>query len=112
MTERTPRRFELPSNPRFEFVETEDVIYHGQPLTDARVEHIVEDVRRANLVPGGKSLNRDGTHSKALSVRLPDDVRAKVDALAAARGIRPSKLVREVLAAYVEAPDALGGKRS
>ncbi|BDZ65448.1 ribbon-helix-helix protein, CopG family [Agromyces mangrovi Wang et al. 2018] len=97
----TRRRFTLPDEPKFESVETVDVIFHGEPLTDERVDEIVEDVRRANLVPGGKSLNGDGSHSRALSVRLPDDVRAKLEEIAAARGIRPSKLVREVLAEFV-----------
>jgi hypothetical protein len=108
MTKPTPRRFELPSNPRIVFVDTEDVIYRGEPLTDERVDQIVADVRRKNLVPGGKSLNGDGSHAKALSVRLPDDVRTKIEAIASARGIRPSKLVREVLADYVRSADASG----
>jgi hypothetical protein len=106
MTKPTSRRFELPSNPRIVFVETEDVIYHGEPLTDERVDQLVADARRANLVPGGKSLNGDGSHAKALSVRLPEDVRTKIEAIASSRGIRPSKLVREVLAEYVRSSDA------
>jgi hypothetical protein len=105
MTKSTPRRFELPRNPRIVFVETEDVIYQGEPLTDERVDQIVADVRRANLVPGGKSLNGDGSHAKTLSVRLPDDVRTQIEAIATARGIRPSKLVREVLADYVRSSE-------
>lgn len=84
------------------------MIYQGEPLTDERVEQLVNDARRANLVPGSKSLNGDGSHAKALSVRLPDDVRTGIEAIASARGIRPSKLAREVLAEYVRASGTPG----
>lgn len=51
-----------------------------------------------NLVPGGKSLSGDGSHSPTVRVRVSEQMRAELVALAAARGIGLSKLVRELLA--------------
>ncbi|MDT5279380.1 MAG: hypothetical protein QOJ20_575 [Mycobacterium sp.] len=41
----------------------EEFVFHGEWLTEARVEEIAEQVfgRAANLIPGGKSLS-GGTH--------------------------------------------------
>ena len=101
MNTRSRRRFEVPASSEIEFVETEEVIYEGEPLTDKRVEQIVEDVRRANLVPGGKSLNRDGSHARRLSIRLQDDLYESLEEAANESDISVSKLTRSVLEEWV-----------
>lgn len=102
MNTRERRRFELPASPEVEFVETEDVTYHGEPLTDERVEQIVEDVRRANLIPGGKSLNRDGSHSRRLSLRVQDELFQALEGAADESHVSVSKLTRSVLEEWAE----------
>jgi len=85
MNNEARREFRFTPETTFTEVDTDDVIFQGERLTDARVEQIVDDVRRANLVPGGKSRNGDGSHSRAISVRLPDATRDALDAVADAR---------------------------
>ncbi|ETZ55312.1 DNA-binding protein [Mycobacterium avium] len=82
----------------------EDFQFHGERLTEARAEELAEQkFRRAdNLVPGGKSLSRDGTHSPVMQTRVPAEVRAKFQAIAARRGVRPSKLLREAIDQFIE----------
>jgi len=108
MNTRAHSRFELPANPKIEFVETEDVVLDGEPLTDERVEEIVEDVRHANLVPGGKSLNDDGSHSPRLSVRVPDSLNDVLKEVAAERGVGVSRLVRDVLVEWAQFREVVG----
>ncbi|GAA1524549.1 hypothetical protein BJ978_000452 [Agromyces terreus] len=102
MSANSRRRFELPERPTVASVETEDVIYRGEALTDDRVDRIVADVRRANLVPGGKSLNGDGTHAKPLTIRLPDEVREEIDQIAEAEGVSTSKVARRALVEWLQ----------
>ncbi|WP_400996609.1 ribbon-helix-helix protein, CopG family [Agromyces sp. GXQ0307] len=97
MSPTSRRHFELPRDPEVHLVETEEVSYRGEPLTDERVERIVEDVRRANLLPGGKSLNRDGTHARRLSVRVHDDLYEALEEAAEESRVSVSKLTRAVL---------------
>ena len=111
MSAHADRLNEVSTDTEFVDVETSEVVYQGEPLTDSKVEAIVARVRRANLKPGGKAMNADGTHSKPLSVRLPDDLRAKVESMAAKRGVSSSKFVREVLTAYVKEHPANGESR-
>lgn len=77
----------------------DDFQFQGKRLTEKRAEKLAAKAfRRAdNLVPGGKSLSGDGTHSPVLQTRVPADVRAKFQAIAARRGVRPSKLLREAI---------------
>ncbi|WP_188744468.1 ribbon-helix-helix domain-containing protein [Agromyces bauzanensis] len=102
MNTRERRHFELPASPEVESVETEEVIYHGEPLTDERVRQIVEDVRRANLIPGGKSLNRDGSHSRRLSLRLQDELFLALEHAADESHVSVSKFTRAVLEEWAE----------
>ncbi len=55
-----------------------------------------------NLVPGGKSLSGDGSHSPTIRVRVSGQMHAELTALASARGTGVSKLVRELLAARLD----------
>jgi predicted HicB family RNase H-like nuclease len=59
-------------------------------------------VSAANLVPGGKSLSGDGSHSPTVRVRVSKQMHAELTALASARGTGVSKLVRQLLAAHLD----------
>lgn len=85
-------------------LEHEEFQFHGERLTEARAEELAEQkFRRAdNLVPGGKSLSGDGTHSPIVQTRVPVEVRAKLQAIAKRRGMRTSKLLREVIDQFIE----------
>lgn len=91
-----------------EVVETDldqdDFQFQGKRLTEKRAEKLAEKAfRRAdNLVPGGKSLSGDGSHSPIMQTRVPAEVRAKFQAIAARRGVRPSKLLREAIDQFLE----------
>lgn len=50
-----------------------------------------------NLRPGGKSLTGGSAHTPNLTVRLPSETRARLDAIAEQRGHRTSKLVRAII---------------
>lgn len=58
-----------------------------------------------NLRPGGKSLTGGNAHTPNLTVRLPADIRTQLDAVAAQRGHRTSKLVREIIAEWLTQRD-------
>jgi predicted HicB family RNase H-like nuclease len=79
-----------------EYCEPEDVIYHGEPLTEERINEIVDRVHR-NLVPGGKSLSGGSKHSPVVQVRLAEDTRDELAARAKARGVSVSKYAREII---------------
>lgn len=60
-----------------------------------------DNIRRRNLVPGGKSLSSDGSHSPALNVRLPVKLRVRLHARAIAEGVGDSKIARAAIEAYL-----------
>jgi hypothetical protein len=86
----------------------EAVYVNGERLTDDVVERMADAsvrlarAREANLVPGGKSLSGDGSHSPVMQTRVPAAVRARFEAIAARRGVRPSKLLREAIDLVIE----------
>ncbi|MHB1172771.1 MAG: hypothetical protein ACYCZY_09820 [Lacisediminihabitans sp.] len=87
-----------------EYVEDEDVIYQGAPLTAERIAKIVEKahaIRDANLQPGGKSLTAPGEHSPTIQFRVPREIRQIVETRAAEEGISLSKLGRRALEEYI-----------
>ncbi|MDO4413049.1 ribbon-helix-helix protein, CopG family [Cutibacterium sp.] len=70
----------------------------GRRLTDTVVNELVEaaaEVRRA----GRPSLSGPGVHSPSVTVRLPQELNAKLDCEAARTGKRRSVIVREALEA-------------
>lgn len=89
-------------------LEQEAVYVNGVRLTDERVEQMAAESvalarsREANLVPGGKSLSGDGTHSPVMQTRVPAAVQARFREIAARRGVRPSKLLREAIDQFIE----------
>ena len=78
----------------------------GTRLTEAKAEQLAADVlaevRRRNLVPGGKSLNGDGSHSPRVQFRVPEEIRELAQSRAAAEGISLSALARRALESYLE----------
>lgn len=84
----------------------EEIVVDGERLTDERADEITADVlakvRARNLIPGGKSLSGDGTHSPIVQTRVPAEVRAKLQQIAERRGVRPSKLLREAIDQFLE----------
>lgn len=78
----------------------------GRPLTNklaneladraARVGPPVDttDPRYAGLIPGGKSLSKDGKHSPSVTVVLPREVRDRVRQSAREEGMSVSKWLR------------------
>jgi hypothetical protein len=87
----------------------EEIIVDGERLTDERADAIAEDVlakvRARNLIPGGKSLSGGGKHSPVVQARVPEDVRARLEAIAERRGVRPSRLLREAIDQFIERED-------
>ncbi|RDI47223.1 CopG family ribbon-helix-helix protein [Nocardia mexicana] len=83
----------------------EPFVYHGEELTEERAEEIAKaslwEIRRQNLVPGRKSLSGGGKHSPVVQFRVPEELRERLDARAAAEGVTPSKLARIALEQYL-----------
>ena len=77
----------------------------GTRLTEARAEQlaaeVLAEVRRRNLVPGGKSMNGDGSHSPRVQFRVPQEIRERAQSRAAAEGISLSALARRALERYL-----------
>ncbi|KDP02971.1 DNA-binding protein [Mycobacterium timonense] len=81
----------------------------GRRLTEELAEQIAEEAERtsrersnANLIPGRKSLSGGGEHSPIVQTRVPAQVRARLQAIADRRGVRPSKLLREAIDQFIE----------
>lgn len=78
----------------------------GTRLTEARAEEIAAAAlaswRQRNLVPGRKSLARDGSHSPVMQFRVAEPKRVEAERLAAERGVSISALAREALDEYLK----------
>lgn len=87
-------------------LETEEFVYRGERLTEERAaeraEETLAEVRRRNLVPGGKSLSGGDTHSPIVQFRVPQQLRAKLEERAEAEGVSPSKVARRALERYLQ----------
>lgn len=89
-------------------LDEEAVYVNGERLTDERVERMAAEsvrlarAREAYLVPGGKSLSGDGTHSPIVQTRVSADVRAKLQEIAKRRGVGTSKLLREAIDQFLD----------
>jgi hypothetical protein len=77
----------------------------GTRLTEARAEQIaaeaLAEARRRNLIPGGKSLNGDGTHAPRVQFRVTDEIRDRAQRRADVEGISLSALARRALERYL-----------
>lgn len=88
-------------NRTIELVEVPDesISIDGQPATPEVVERVLEgfEIRRRNLVPGGKSLSAPGLHSPVLQVRLSEQLEQELRARATEEGVSVSKLARRAI---------------
>lgn len=81
---------------------TEDVRdSHGRRITQAYVDGAVTDAHRQ--VRGRPSLTAPGQRSPQIAFRVPAELQAEAERLAAQRGATVSQLAREALQAYVTA---------
>ena len=62
-----------------------------------------EEVRKKNLLPGGKSLSGSKKHSPSIRVVLPEEVKNDLQRKAKASGMSVSKLTRKVIEEYLQA---------
>jgi len=87
-------------------LETEEFVYHGRRLTEARAaqraEETLAEVRQRNLIPGGKSLSGGDTHSPVVQFRVSRQLRIQLEERAAAEGVSPSKVARRALERYLQ----------
>ncbi|WP_182347128.1 ribbon-helix-helix domain-containing protein [Tomitella gaofuii] len=83
----------------------EPVVYHGEELTDERADEIaaatLAEIRKRNLVPGRKSLTGGTTTSPQVVVRVPADVKVRLDAQAKREGVTLSVLARKAFEEYL-----------
>ena len=103
-----PREFVIGPNATVSDVDLDVEVVHlsdGTRLTEAKAEQlaaeVLAEVRRRNLVPGGKSLNGDGSHSPRVQFRVPEEIREQAQSRAAAEGISLSALARRALERYL-----------
>ncbi len=101
MTEKTERYVVGPDLD----LDVEDFQYQGERLTNERAEQIagetLAELRRRNLIPGGKSLSGGGMHSPRVQFRVPEDLRTQAERVAEAEGVSLSALARHALENYV-----------
>ena len=88
-------------------LDVEDFQYQGERLTNERAEQIAEEtlaeLRRRNLIPGGKSLSGGSVHSPRVQFRVPQDLREQAERVAEYEGVSLSALARHALEDYLRA---------
>lgn len=96
-------RFPERIDPEVEVVEVDldkhPGVFRGEPLTEGRAEAVAADV--LSRLPGRPSLSGRRERSPSLTVRLPAEERARLDALAAREERRASDVVRDALDEYL-----------
>jgi len=85
--------------------EEEFILKDGRRLTNELAEQIAEatlaEVRRRNLIPGGKSLSGGSVHSPRVQFRVPEELRTQAERVAEDEGVSLSALARHALEDYV-----------
>ncbi len=103
IVEATVTRFPERPGPDVEVVEVDldqhPGVFRGEPLTEARAESVAADV--LSRLPGRPSLSGRRERSPSMTVRLPAEKRARLDALAAREERRASDVVRDALDEYL-----------
>jgi hypothetical protein len=97
-----PKRYIIDAEAEVSDIDLDDesfVLPDGSRLTERRAAEILER-RKANLIPGRKSLGRDGSHSPTVQFRTPR--KAEAEELAHELGITPSELARRALHQYLD----------
>lgn len=106
MTDRTPPTIDDTTTIDDVDLATDSIYVNGERLTVERADRIaadvLADVRRRNLIPGGKSLSGASKHSPVVQTRVPEAIHAKLQALAEAQNISVSKLLRRAIDTLVE----------
>jgi predicted HicB family RNase H-like nuclease len=91
--------------PDLDLDEEEFILKDGRQLTDELADQIAEEtlaeVRRRNLIPGGKSLSGGAVHSPRVQFRVPEELRTQAERVAEDEGVSLSALARHALEDYV-----------
>lgn len=80
-------------------LETDEFVVGGRRLTESHAAEIADRLERRG---GRPSLTAPGTRSPVLNLRVSQDTKEQVEHLASRLGRRPSDIVREALAEYLE----------
>ena len=80
-------------------LDTADVRYRGEKLTEARADEVAASI--LSRTPGRPSLSGASEKSPSLTIRLPKQDRARLEHVAAKQGRRASEVVREALDDYL-----------
>jgi predicted HicB family RNase H-like nuclease len=91
--------------PDIDLDEEEFTLKDGRRLTNELAERIAEEtlaeVRRRNLIPGGKSLSGGAVHSPRVQFRVAEELRTQAERVAEDEGVSLSALARHALEDYV-----------
>jgi predicted HicB family RNase H-like nuclease len=91
--------------PDLDLDKEEFILKDGRRLTDELADQIAEEtlaeVRRRNLIPGGKSLSGGAVHSPRVQFRVPEELRSQAERVADDEGVSLSALARHALEDYV-----------
>jgi hypothetical protein len=79
---------------------TEEFVLGGKRLTEERADSLAAKAERRAV--GRPSLSAVGRRSPALNLRVSEDAKARLDALARAQGRRQSDVVRDALNEYLQ----------
>ncbi len=103
MARRTKAKYVIA--PDLDLDEEEFILKDGRRLTNDLADQIagetLAEVRRRNLIPGGKSLSGGGIHSPRVQFRVPEELRAQAERIAEGEGVSLSALARHALEDYV-----------
>lgn len=69
----------------------------GSPITEASLERDAREAEVTGLIPGGKSVSGDGSHSPVLRVVVPHDTANLVRQRAAAERMSVSRYLRRII---------------
>ena len=85
--------------------ERDVIVRDGRRLTEDELDALVDRAERLGpppgLVPGGKSLSGDGSHSPLFTIRLDKATTQAVRERARREGKSPAKLLRQIVVAHV-----------
>jgi predicted HicB family RNase H-like nuclease len=105
MPRKRDKRATYVAGPDLDLDKEEFVLKDGRRLTNELADQIADktlaEARRRNLIPGGKSLSGDGTHSPRLQFRVPQQLHDAAERTAREEGVSLSALARRALEEYV-----------
>lgn len=101
MSEKKRAKYELAPGPDVDLAREVVRDRRGRRITDAYVEQLVEATHE-QLGRGRPSLTAEGGRSPQVTFRLPPELRAQAEALAAQEGKRVSDVARAALVEYLK----------